>query len=382
MIRSPVEPVVTDYLYRKASALGIPISGTFELTPLCNMNCKMCYVRLNKCQQESISPLATAEQWLKLGKTAQENGMLYLLLTGGEPFLHPECRQIVEGLHKMGLLVSINTNGTLINEETVQWLRKSPPTRLNVTLYGASDETYAKLCGDPNGYTKAVHAIELLRDAGIPVKINCSVTPDNVHDLPFIVAFCNEHQLVLQASPYMFPSMRKDVSNIGRNYRFSPEEAAYYTAWMELLTNGEERFLSRNIPEAEPMEACTDIGDGVRCRAGRCSFWVTWDGRLLPCGMFTMPICPNVFTSDFASAWEQTKVQVDKIRLPAKCASCELRISCRACAAMVYTESGNFNDVPRYRCEMSHAFLSQRDKIKAQLLLGADSTIITEGEKK
>ena len=51
----PVESQVTEYLYRKATAAGIPLSGTFELTPVCNLNCKMCYVRLERGEQEKIA---------------------------------------------------------------------------------------------------------------------------------------------------------------------------------------------------------------------------------------------------------------------------------------------------------------------------------------
>ena len=83
MMRRPVEPMLTEYLHTKASRLGIPLNGTFELTPLCNMNCRMCYVRMDREQQESIAPLRTAEEWLELGRTAKERGMTYLLLTGG-----------------------------------------------------------------------------------------------------------------------------------------------------------------------------------------------------------------------------------------------------------------------------------------------------------
>ena len=380
MIRKPVEPVVTDYLYRKAARMGMPLSGTFELTPLCNMNCKMCYVRLDQRQQAAIRPLATAEQWLALGKAAKDGGMLYLLLTGGEPFSHPECKQIIQGLHEMGLLLSVNTNGTLIDETAIAWLKEAPPTRVNVTLYGASNETYEKLCGDGEGFTRTVRAIALLRSAGIPVKINCSVTPDNVADLPKIAAYCKENQLVLQTNTYMFPPLRKDDRFIGRNFRFSPEEAAYYTAVSELVTEGSERFMARQVPAPEPTEDCREVGDGVRCRAGRCSFWVTWAGKLLPCGMFTLPDCPNVFESDFLSAWERIKEQVAQIRLPAQCAGCELKDSCRACAAMVYTESGNFRDVPAYRCQMAHQFLPQREKLKARLMAGPDPTRESEGK--
>ena len=134
MMGRQVEPVITEYLHIKASRLGIPLNGTFELTPLCNMNCRMCYVRMDRKQQEAVRPLRTAEEWLALGEEAKERGMTYLLLTGGEPFMRPDFRQIMQGLHRMGFVLSINSNGTMINEETVEWLKETPPVRINITL--------------------------------------------------------------------------------------------------------------------------------------------------------------------------------------------------------------------------------------------------------
>ena len=93
MVNIPVEAPMTEYLHAKASRLNIPLSGTFELTPVCNMACRMCYVRMTKAQQEALHPLRTAEEWLELGKTAKDRGVLYLLLTGGEPFLRPDFRE-------------------------------------------------------------------------------------------------------------------------------------------------------------------------------------------------------------------------------------------------------------------------------------------------
>ena len=57
MIQQPVEARLTNYLYAKASYQGLPLSGTFELTPCCNMACKMCYVRNTKEEQEAIRKL-------------------------------------------------------------------------------------------------------------------------------------------------------------------------------------------------------------------------------------------------------------------------------------------------------------------------------------
>ena len=192
MIQLPVEPRLTKYLYRKASITKTPLSASFELTPLCNMACRMCYVRMDKKTQESIAPLRSCDEWMDIAKQAREHGLLYILLTGGEPFTHPEFREILSGLHKEGFIVSVNSNGTLIDEQTIVWLKETPPVRVNITLYGASNETYFRLCGKPDGFTRVSKAISLLREAGITVKINLSLTPYNADDLEGIFAFCRE----------------------------------------------------------------------------------------------------------------------------------------------------------------------------------------------
>ena len=325
MLRRPVEPMITEYLHTKAARLGIPLNGTFEVTPLCNMNCRMCYVRMDREQQESIAPLRTAEEWLELGRTAKERGMTYLLLTGGEPFLRPDFRQIMQGLHRMGFVLSINSNGTMIDEKTVEWLKETPPIRINITLYGASDETYGRLCRNPQGFTQVTKAIRLLKEAGILVKLNCSVTPYNAEDLEQIFAFAEKEELVVQATSYMFPPLRRDASKVGWNDRFSAEESAIQEAWISVYQNGREAYLKHM--ESEEMaslsgdieEDCMPVdeefpgngdsekkeGERIRCRAGKCSFWVTWDGRFLPSGMLPGENALNVFEAGFDAAWEQ-----------------------------------------------------------------------------
>lgn len=373
MVPIAVEGRLTEYLHMKAARGGVPLSGTFELTPCCNMACKMCYIRMTKAEQEACEPLRTAEEWLALGRTAKERGLLYLLLTGGEPFLRRDFREIFQGLHAMGLILSVNSNATLIDEETVSWLRQTPPSRINVTLYGACDETYERLCGNPKGYTQAINAIRLLRQAGISVKLNYSVTPDNAGDLEQVFAFAKEEGLIVQATAYMFPPLRRDEAMIGRNDRFTPEAAAYYGAQIARYLNGDEAFL-RQLDEGLPpvpteTEECLEMrtGEGIRCRAGKCSFWVTWTGAFLPCGMMPVKDAPNVFAEGFDQAWSRARACADAIRLPSKCAECEARDHCKACAAMVYTETGNFSTVPSYRCAMTKAYPEACNQVAGEI---------------
>lgn len=376
MIQIPVEPPVTEYLFTKATRKKIPLGGTFELTPVCNMDCRMCYVKMSRQQQEAIRPLISAEEWIRLGQEAKGHGLLYLLLTGGEPFSRPDFREILAGLHKMGLVLTINSNGTLIDEKTMEWLVQTPPVRINITLYGASDATYERLCRNPRGFTQVTKAIRMLRDAGITVKINCSLTPYNADDLEGIIRFAKEEGLVVQATSYMFPPVRRDASKVGQNDRFTPEDAAYYSAKIEKFLNGSERFLERaktldfgSIPSDDDM--CIDSeGEGIRCRAGKSSFWVTWDGKMLPCGMLPDEGV-DLSKTEFAEAWKQITEKVTCIRLPAKCKNCSLKDLCRACAAMAVTETGHYDQVPEYRCRMAQeyqsAFLRIVDEIKGEM---------------
>lgn len=377
MITYPVEPKLTEYLHIKASRAGIPLSGTFELTPCCNMACKMCYVRMTKQQQEAIAPLRTAKEWLQLAEEAKKQGLLYMLVTGGEPFLHPDIQKIISGLHRIGLLVSINSNGTMIDENVIAWLKQSPPCRVNVTLYGASDGTYQRLCGNPNGYTQAVRGIRLLKEAGITVKINCSVTPYNLDDIEGIFSFAQKEGLLVQATSYMFPPLRREPGMIGCNDRLSAEEAAYQGARIFCLQHGEDEYLRRlktynrmTLP-AELGEDCPDLpleGDGIRCRAGKCSFWVTWDGKMLPCGMIPMSEAPNVFEEGLIPSWERVKCTAAAIRMAPKCSKCQLRDQCRPCAAMALTETGSFDGIPEYRCQMTMSFEKASKLLESQIL--------------
>lgn len=355
MTDRPAAPPLSEYLHRRAARLGTPLSGTFELTPCCNLDCKMCYVRLTPEQQRSAGPLRTAREWLDLGRQARDAGMLFLLLTGGEPFLRPDLPALVRGLQRLGLVLSINTNGTLIDERAVAWLRKSPPARVNLTLYGAGRETYRRLCGDPEAYDRAIRAIGLLRGAGISVKLNCCLTPENAGDLDAISAFARREGLPLQATSYVFPPLRRDGSLAGRNFRFSPEEAAYQAARIACLERGEAAFL-RRAEELSAGEApeCPGAPGEMTCRAGKCSFWVTWDGRMLPCGM--LPGGEDAFALGFDSAWTRVKARSAAIRLPEACGTCALRERCGVCPAVACTESGRFDAVPAYRCQMTRAY--------------------------
>lgn len=142
---------IKQVLSARAALQTVPISGAFELTPRCNFRCKMCYIRMTPQQMTAIGRERTALEWLEMGRQARDAGLLFLLLTGGEPFLRPDFEEIYTGLTKMGLSISINTNGSLLDDGLRALFRRLPPAMVNVTVYGASAAGYETLCGDGAG---------------------------------------------------------------------------------------------------------------------------------------------------------------------------------------------------------------------------------------
>lgn len=361
MIAPRGESRIIEFLHLKADRAEIPLSGTFELTPMCSMSCKMCYVRMTPEEvAASGKRLRTMDEWLDLARKMRERGTLLLLLTGGEPFTYPHFRELYTELRKMGFVISINTNATLIDAETVAWLAENPPQRMNITLYGSSDETYARLCNHPTGHTVVTNAIRMLREAGILVKLNCSVTPENVGDLEDIIRYSDEHKLILQATSYMFPPMRRDETSVGKNERFSPEECARTEARIRLLQRGAddlrgycEAIEQHQPPPEDPLSVDCE-GESMRCRAGKSSLWMTWDGRMVPCGMLNAP-AEYPFEIGFDEAWKNIRTRAAALRLAPECATCDAKDYCHTCAAMVYTESGDYTTKPQYRCDLMRA---------------------------
>ena len=93
-----------DFLTYKAAQAGIPLSGTFELTARCNLDCKMCYIHKKANDSLVKKSEMSAAEWIDVA-TAQKAGMFLLLVTGGEPFLRPDFFEMYDEFKSLGLSV-------------------------------------------------------------------------------------------------------------------------------------------------------------------------------------------------------------------------------------------------------------------------------------
>lgn len=365
------EPRIATYLHSRGRKLGLPIAGNFELTARCNFNCPMCYVHQSVEQVEAAGGELTARQWLDIAAAAQKQGMIFVLLTGGEPLVRKDFFEIYDGMKKLGLMISINSNGSMLKGEILERFLQDPPFRFNISLYGGSNDTYAKMCGLPV-YDQVKENIRALRKAGVAVSLNLSITPYNCEDLQRIYDDAVELDVNVKASSYMYPPIRVNDECFGCGSRLSAVEAARYSVeWDRIRFTPEEFALrARNMADLvdEFREGCpVEADEGVRCRAGSSSFWVTWQGKMLPCGMMTTPeVYP--LKVGFDAAWIELRAKTAAIRTPSQCSGCAYQDVCGVCAAVCYTETGRFDGVPHYVCQktreqvrLTREFSEERD---------------------
>ena len=349
---------IREKLFGLSARKRIPITGAFELTPICNFQCKMCYIRKSAGEVSELGGLQPLDFWLHAAEQARDAGMLSPLLTGGETFLYPHIRELYQAMYKMGMEISINSNGSCITEDTVAWLREMPPTRINITLYGGSNETYGKLCGDPNGLDKVRRGVDLLAQNKIRFKFNCSLMPDNAGDLKAMLDFARSYGLGLRVATYMFPPARRIGHGTEFSERLTPQECAYYQVLADWYQLEPDQFcrLAANAGRYQELtpellaEAAEKPQQKMGCLSGRCSFWIDWQGNLSGCGMMDYPKVSLKETS-FSNAWQQIVEWTNNASYCSYCGNCVNHDICYVCAAMVYNETGGFSERPAYLCE-------------------------------
>jgi radical SAM protein with 4Fe4S-binding SPASM domain len=331
----------------KAAAEGIPIFGGFELTPRCNLSCRMCYI---KYEDASGKKELTARQWIELGKAAADSGMLIAFLTGGEPLIREDLREIYAGFNRMGLRLNLFTNGTLIDEEFVKWLSQAPPAGVDVTLYGASEKTYEALCGNKNSYKKVINGIELLIKYNINIRIKTILVNTNACDYGKMREMAKSYGVEFLHTMLVHGSRVRGISDIG-DERLTPEEICSHTVRdMDQYDCGEVDTgrMEENYRRLPPMF----------CSAGKSSFFIGWKGDMIPCPLFTGS-WPQPLETGFSKAWEEVRQETGSIPGAEECRDCSSRVFCPVCPPRLKLETGSYKGRSDYICSLAR----QRERL-------------------
>lgn len=326
------------YLSIRAREKGVPFSGQFELTPLCNLGCRMCYVHLEPDQLISRTILSTAK-WRDLMHQAWEAGMIKAVLTGGECLVYPGFDELFLYLHELGCEVSVLTNGVLLDEKRIRFFQEHMPAGIQISLYGWNDDVYERVTSR-RVFSTVIGNIRKAVAAGLPLIL--SITPnaylgeDVLETIRLARSVCRK----VNVNSAVF-TPREETGRAGQHDEIESE--LYVRIYR--LQNELDGVKTTPIPEEKlppaggPLHNCEKCG--VRCGAGRSGFVIDWKGRLLGCNRLEM-ISRNLLEENFRSAWKAVNEEVNHWPRVPECEGCAYDSICNNCAANIleYGEPG------------------------------------------
>lgn len=327
----------------------VPVCGQFELTPRCNFDCKMCYVH-NQNSNSLKSRELTTEQWKRIFDEAYDAGMMFATLTGGECLLREDFRELYLHLWNKRVMVTVLTNGYLINDDYVAFFEKYQPDLIQITLYGSSEDGYRNVTGH-TGFAKVMGNLKKLRDAGINLTVTVTPSKYGADDYIDTIQVVRDNGFNLELAEMILLSKRDDP--VSTEHNLSLDEI------VDLSIKRMELYCDV-IPVAEtpkPCGNCTEAPCGLTCNAGNGLACVIWDGTMYPCGNAMAGEGASLLQMSYAEAWEKTKAATDSVVLPAECVGCPYEEVCSTCPPMraLDMDSGHCNPAI---CEMTRRLVA------------------------
>jgi radical SAM protein with 4Fe4S-binding SPASM domain len=318
----------------------VPLNAGIEPTGRCNLRCAHCYVPRGNAGRE-----LTAGEWKRILDQAAGLGTFYLLITGGEPFLRDDLPEIYIHAKRLGMLVTLFTNATLLAPHDVEMLAEYPPFSMEVTLYGAGPETYERVTGSAEAYGNAVRGIRLLKEAGLPVGLKTMTLKQNHRDLRAMQAFAAELDLPFRFDGCIHPAV---------DGRRDPVSSRLEPADVVALDLGEPGRLREMAELHERFRGTPDPSRVFNCGAGRNSFHVSPSGEYLPCGSLHAFGADSRRTSlrEFWHGHLEKVLSLEPER-DSRCRRCSLQVLCGQCPAWSLMENGNLEDPVDFLCRVT-----------------------------
>ncbi len=316
-----------------------------ELTSFCNNRCLHCYVLQSNHYKPQHLPLNFV---MALWEAAAAEGVLFLALTGGEPLLHPDFPRLYEAAIRQGFLVTLLSNGTLIDEPMADFLAELMPYYISLSVYGVSADTYARVTGNPAGQAASFKAIELLRKRQVPLRVNFMLLRENYQEWPEFVRWAEQSGLPYSLDGGITPAQCGDLAPL--EHALSAEELAR----IECSLPRGRRELAEQCARQE--QSPSDLA--FQCMAGLDRLFVNAWGRASVCveEPQSWPLDPHdVHGSLRRLFYEEFPRFLAQEKLDAECQECSLWSLCRRCPAWRYKLTGRHGARVPYFCELARA---------------------------
>lgn len=320
-----------------------PATVIWDLTYKCNLSCMHCVVNAGNPATDEL----TQEESKQLIDELSSFGVKNLVLTGGEPLMHPEFFKIAKYAYNRGLDVQVSTNGTLITPKIAKEIA-ALKAGVQVSLDGLTPEIHNHFRRNKKAWKLTINGIRNLVKEKVTVTLGSVVTKINYSQIPALYKLAYK----LQASQFrIMPFVPYGRGRFNKKLEVTPNEMMHLTKELSNLQK------SVGLPIAQMQFEClitsppniqTSEQTHLGCEGGISYCTITANGDVLPCNFFAGVKTENVREKSFEWIWKNSHF-LNYIRsltisdLDHLCQSCPWLAVCRgSCIAMNFAHGKVF----------------------------------------
>jgi len=332
-----------------------PLSASMELTERCNLSCVHCYINQSPNNRAVQERELTTKQSIGLIDQIADAGCLFLLITGGEPLLRKDFKEIFIHARRRGMIVSLFSNATMLTTELADFLADYGLHSLEVSLYGATEETYGKVTGSPGSYQRCLHGIELALERKIDTSLKTVLIKPNFHELQALKTLAKRFGVKYRYDGQLWPRLdgKQDTFFYQIPYedllRLDEEDPERSRGWAEVSKTFEGQLL-----RSERV---------VTCGAAFRSFHIDSSGILSACMMLRNPSY-DLREIPFTLAWEELgKLRELKRQQHTECETCQINALCQQCPGWSMQYINDYETPVPFICELGKKRAKQLSEI-------------------
>jgi radical SAM protein with 4Fe4S-binding SPASM domain len=254
-------------VHEQASSQQRVIKAQLELTYRCNLHCRHCYT--DPYNHKDFFPRELMlDEIHRLLDEMQQIGIVWLNLTGGDIFMHPQFFEIYEAAVRKGFLLQLYTNGTLFTKAVIERLQEMPPFTIDISCHSVTEEPFDWFTQIPGSFRAFTRGLELLRESGLPFTFKTKAMNWNRHEIPAIRQFVESFGQNFGFTTSLSPRLNGELSSL--TYRMAPDDVASLHE-DQSASEGDEESCSLStmlqIPDTDRLYRCGCGTDTIHINA-------------------------------------------------------------------------------------------------------------------
>ena len=328
----------------RARKLVLNKTMVLETNYVCNLRCVHCYVPSPRKRTATFLNVELVEDLLG---QFQRLGFEYVLLTGGEPLVHPRFDDIYQSAWDRGFHVSLFSNGLLLDDRRLDLLTRKPPALVRISMFGGSPATYARVAGR-DGFDLVRSRILELHERKVPVRVKIPLLRYNASDAAAIREDLARRGISCKIDMRIIPRFDGDRESL--DSRLTPEEILDLGLEDPRANLEHYRRLRHQPPGSiRTLQYCLE-----RCQP----FIINPEGRLQLCFLIRdwMVDLRRCSLSEAITTLAQSILEASSDRAADECNACSYRTFCSYCPGWARNEVGRAGEPIPFLCRLAELF--------------------------